>query len=152
MDILSLLSYLLRLRITDCNIGDFVPSILEINIEDESCLILFCTWRLEHNDSVLLVSTDADIIERDTYLEKLKILNGKRIIDFSISPQLDLMLILEDGYCINTFCNISYFQTENGGDWDANWRLAIAQCNMLVCATNEFQFKIEKYDFDKLKE
>lgn len=151
MDAFNLLSYLFHVKVKCCDIGDIVPSILGINMEDGNCLVVFSAWRLERDNVVLLMSTDADEIGRDIFEDKLKILDGKKIINADVSSQFDLKIFFEEGYSIRTFSNISYFQTENGGDWDANWRLAISKCNILACATNDFQFKIEKYGFNKIR-
>ena len=144
MDAVKFWSHLMNVDVENIHVGKWVPSILEINMKDGSCLVVFSAWRMEQKDVVLLTNTDADAIGRDSFLDKLKILASKKILGIDMSAQFDLKIIFEEGYCIKTFSDISYFQTENGGDWDANWRLAIPKCNVLVCATNDFRLKIEE--------
>lgn len=150
MDIDKLLLHSVGAKVVSCEVGENTTSIWSIDFDNDSCFVIFSSWRLECDDLVLATEQDAPEVGEERILHYLKKIHGKRLLSFEISEQYDLILNFEDGYCVKTFSNISYFQTENGGDWDANWRFGVPEQNIIGCATNHFEMKFEKFDDDDL--
>lgn len=146
MDINKLLSQIIGNKVISCEIGENIDSIYCIDFEKNVSLILFSAWRLEYNECVIVSDQDAVQMGKSRIWEYIQEIKGKKLLSFSISMQYDLVLNFEDFYRIKTFSNISYFQTENGGDWDANWKLGFFDENIIGCATNHFDIKFEKFD------
>lgn len=146
MDIKQILSYSIKASILSCEVGENVASIWNIDLDNNTCLVIFSAWRLECNDLVLITNEDATTIGKERTLGIIKRVEGKQLLSLELSEQYDLILNFEDHYTIKTFSNISYYQTENGGDWDANWRFGIPELNIIGCATNHFEMKFEKFD------
>lgn len=139
------LSRLAGCKIISATTGGGAGSILKIELETDCFLMIYCSWRIEHDDIVLATSTDDSQALVGRMASAAKQLESLQIVSLSVSKQFDLTINFDSEYCLRCFCDISYSQTEEGGTYDCNWILCIPEKDICYEFNNYFKLNIIKY-------
>lgn len=130
-----------------------IESVLEENLawiirfEDDSDFYVFCSWRLAKENEVLALFLDCLVpvgIERIE--QNIKHIEGKSLRSIEVSDFYDLVLHFDEGYCVEIFCDASYYGTEDGRNYCANWDYDNPSLNKWLRITNFFEAHWEDMD------
>ncbi|MBD8388714.1 hypothetical protein [Dysgonomonas sp. BGC7] len=144
-DILHVLRKLRSKRVIKCTTGGGAGSILKIELEGNSYFFFYCAWRIEQNDVVVSTSEDNPDALIGRMATAAQSLVECQIISITITKQFDLIVFFNNGFCFKAFCNISYFQTDNGRTYDTNWELCLPNENLVFSIDNYFSLIINNY-------
>lgn len=145
MDISQLLQYSVGSKVFYSRTGGGASSIWLIQFENTASLWINCSWRIEHKGYVLATENDDATAVTGRMAKSVKRLEGCRLLGYELSPQNDLILFFEKGYCCRVFTNISSFEGKDEKKNMKNWEYCIEDLDVCVCATNHFHIIKEKY-------
>lgn len=143
------LKKLINQKVVKSSAGGGAGSILVVEYEDTSYLFIWCAWRIEQGEKVIVTSSDTieptESNESPNGLigEKSPILEGKKLISVQLTPQYDLEMSFDEEYKLRIFCDIGYSRD----DYNVNWELNLPTENISIEITNHFEEKISEEDF-----
>lgn len=137
------LSKILGLKVIKAVSGGGAGSILRIDFDDTTYLMIYSEWRIEKNNKVIVTSYDS--IDPDTGLipKKIQELLGNEVENVELTPQKDLILKFSDDYVLKVFSLVSYSDTSYIGH---SWEYNLPKNNLSLVVTREFELITEKYE------
>ena len=145
MNIENILSQLINQKVTSCIVGGGAGSIIKMELDSNCYFFIYSSWRIECNGVVLSTSTDSNEAIIGRMAKAARLLQNNPIISIQVTDQYDLTIHCENKYCLKSFSDISYSQTEGDGTYDCNWGLYIPNQNICYEINNFFELKTEKY-------
>lgn len=145
----DLLNSSLNQKVISSRTGGGAGAIWLIKFENNTNIMIWCTWRMERENLVLATSTDDStaITGRMAVATNLLEKEQVKLLSYELSEQYDLILHFEKGYCARIFCDVSYSQTEDGGDGlDVNWEYSNVNTNTNVTVSNEYKLIFQNYN------
>ena len=106
-------------------------------------LMFYCAWRIENNDKVVATSAGNTKAITGIVAQGAKMLEGKVVSSVEMSPFYDLCIKFEDGFCIRTFCDITYYNILLASQ---NWDFCIPHEDLSFTITKGFKIKQGKYN------
>ncbi|WP_206913425.1 hypothetical protein IGL98_001363 [Enterococcus sp. DIV0840] len=128
--------------------GGGAGSTLVLEFEDKSYIFIWCSWRIEQGAQVIVTSsdtispTDNDSSPNGFIGEKSPILEGRKLINFNLTPQYDLEMLFDDEYKLRIFCDIGHSRE----DYNINWELNIPTENISIEINNHFEEHKAQYE------
>ncbi|MGX7024452.1 hypothetical protein [Vagococcus hydrophili] len=144
----SRLKELINKKVIKSSSGGGAGSILVIELENSSYFFIWCAWRIECEDVVIVTSFDT--IEPTEFTnslngyigEKVPLLVGNRVLDITLTPQYDLRISFENNYVLHVFCDIGFSRE----DYNINWELNIPHENISIEINNHFEEQHGQYN------
>lgn len=87
--------------------GGEAGSIIELELDDDSFLFIYCTGRLEKEGKVLVTSSASIDCPNGLITEKITLLKNNKTVDVNISPQYDLDILFEYNFKLKN--SLRYF-------------------------------------------
>lgn len=128
--------------------GGAAGSTLVLEFEDKSYIFIWCSWRIEQGTQVIVTSsdtispTDNDSSPSGFIGEKSPILEGRKLINFNLTPQYDLEMFFDNEYKLRIFCDIGHSRE----DYNINWELNIPTENISIEINNHFEEHKGQYE------
>ncbi|MTD38619.1 hypothetical protein GIX45_08255 [Erwinia sp. CPCC 100877] len=142
------LKSLINKSVVKSSAGGAAGSILVIEFEDTSYLFIWCTWRIEDGENVVVTSSDTILPTESNSSpngfigEKSPILEGRKLISFNLTPQYDLEMLFDNEYKLRIFCDIGHSRE----DYNINWELNIPTENISIEINNHFEEHKGQYE------
>ncbi len=108
----------------------------------EFTLKIHCAWRIEDNNKVIATSAGNTTAMTGIVARGAKMLEGKVVSSVEISSFYDLCIKFEDGFCIRTFCDITYYNILSAS---VNWDFSIPGEDISFDITKGFKIRKGKY-------
>ncbi|MGX7148393.1 hypothetical protein [Enterococcus ureasiticus] len=144
----SKIKNLIAQPIVKSSAGGAAGSTLVLEFEDKSYIFIWCSWRIEQGAQVIVTSsdtispTDNDSSPNGFIGEKSPILEGRKLINFNLTPHYDLEMLFDDEYRLRIFCDIGHSRE----DYNINWELNIPTENISIEINNHFEECRGKYE------
>jgi len=145
MRIEKYISLLTGATVTKSRSGGAAGSMIKIEFSNNSTILTYCSWRVEHNERVLASSNDNIEAVNGLVAKTVKLLEGKKIKSIAISNQYDLIISFEEKYSLKLFCDISYSYSEYETSLTKNWELWIPYEDISFTVNNSFEVEEGKY-------
>lgn len=144
------LKELINQRVVKSSAGGAAGSILVVEFEDTSYLFIWCAWRIEKGEKVIVTSSDT-ILPTETNSsphgligEKTPILKDRKLVSINLTSQYDLEMLFDNDYKLRIFCDIGHSRD----DYTTNWELNSPTENSSIEITNHFEEKILEENFE----
>jgi hypothetical protein len=143
------LKRLINQNIVKSSAGGAAGSILVVEFEDTSYLFIWCTWRIEDSDGIIVTSSDTisptenNSSPNGLIGEKSPILVDRKLVSFNLTPQYDLEMLFDDDYKLRIFCDIGHSRE----DYNINWELNIPRENISIEIDNHFEEYLGEYEW-----
>lgn len=125
-------------KVTKSSSGGGAGSILVLEFENASYFYILCSWRISHENSILVTSSDTIVPEKDNSSpngfigENTPVLLEKKVVNINLSSYYDLEINFEEGYKMQVFCDVGIYEDE----YDINWELNMPADNICIGITN----------------
>lgn len=135
------LKNILNQTVTKSSSGGGGGSILVLEVEDQSYIFIWCSWRIECQSKVIVTSSDTSLPTEEfpssngLIGKKVPLLVGKKVKSFVLSPQYDLDIFFNDGYKLRIFCDIGHSRI----DFNVNWEFNIPLEGISIEINNHFE-------------
>lgn len=132
---------LISQKVVKSSAGGSAGSTLVLEVENTSYLFIWCTWRIEQGDTVIVTSSDTiyptenNDSSNGLIGQKSPILEGEKVVSIKLTPQYDLEITFENGYKLLVFCDIGHSRD----DYNINWELNIPTENISIEINNHFE-------------
>lgn len=144
----SKIKNLIAQTVVKSSAGGAAGSTLVLAFEDESYIFVWCSWRIEQGTQVIVTSsdtispTDTDSSPNGFIGEKSPILEGRKLINFNLTPQYDLVMLFDNEYKLRIFCDIGHSRE----DYNINWELNRPTENISIEINNHFEEHKGQYE------
>lgn len=119
-----------------------------VEFEDASYLFIWCSWRIEESEKVIVTSSDTILPTENNSSpsgligKRSPILEGEKLIRFELTPQYDLEMYFDNDYKLRIFCDIGHSRD----DYTINWELNIPKENISIEINNHFEEHEGQYE------
>jgi hypothetical protein len=139
------LDYIKQANVVYSRAGGGAGSIILMKFHKENSeftLMIHCAWRIENNNKVIATSAGDTNAITGIVARGAKMLEGKVVSSMEMSSFYDLCIKFEDGFCIKTFSDITYYNILSAS---RNWSFSIPHDDISFDITKGFKIRKGKY-------